>query len=207
MSELLVDPVFFAAQRGVTYDPEDTFAALALEGAGDRARRYCNQLFDLVIEDEVWLDGTGRDGLLLPQLPVHEVLSVQVDGTDLEESDWDPDAEVSGMIAVDAGILWRIPAPAVWSKGHSNVFVVYTHGYHLDRSTPSSYPTLPADLALAICSIAARTMTQVGVSGTVTAETIGSYSVQYAESNQSGDGLAVGERDVLDSYRVMTRPW
>lgn len=182
----LATPEAFAAFRGVTYDPTDVQAVLALDSAEALIRTYCDQSFDLIEDDIVLLDGTGSRSLLLPQLPIIAVTSVSTFDEDDTETELDPSEYV---VTETNGILWRKSHRDVWCRGIANVSVTYDHGY----------AELPADLMGAIMDIAARGLAS-SVGGEVQAEAIGTYSVTYADS-ASGGGLQDGERLVLDRYR------
>jgi hypothetical protein len=193
----LATPEALAAMRGVTYDPTDLTQVLALEAASDAVRTYCNQQFDYVADDEVALDGTNREALLLPELPVHAVASVIEDDVVLNATDY---------VLSSAGILRRVDT--VWSWGWGNVEVTYTHGYVLPEDDAW---TLPADLQLVVLQIAARIHATAGgavvAAGAVTQETIGSYSVSYGGDGESSSSGAAAttvlplEMAVLQLYR------
>jgi hypothetical protein len=181
----LATPEAFAAFRGVTYDPTDVQAILALSNAEALVRTYCDQSFDLEEDDIVLLDGTGTRSLLLPQLPAIGVTSVSTFDDDDIETQLDP---TDYVLAGDNGILWRTHRDA-WPRGIQNISVTYDHGFE----------TLPSDLLNAIMVIASRGLSS-SAGGEVQAEAIGTYSVTYADST-SGGGLQDGERLVLDRYR------
>lgn len=204
----------FAATRGVTYDPTDLQALIALEGASGVVRAYTNQDFGYVEDDEITLDGHGTRALLLPQLPVHdvsEVASIAWDDTEtiLETTDYRLDAA--------AGILYRGWNSTGWPMGwgwwgpgygYRSVRVVYSHGYILPGETAvAGVPRLPAELSLVTMQIAGRMFTMAQQGGQmVRAETVGSYSVQYGTYGSSAEEtqpLDV-ERLILDKFRVRT---
>jgi hypothetical protein len=185
----------FAAFRGVDpADPTDYRAILALESASDVVRKYTGQSFDLVEDDEATLDGTGTPSLVLEQLPVVEVSEVTTydasgeNETVLEPADW---------ALRSSGILIRRKSYEYWPRGKANILVTYTHGY--DLSDPVA---LPADLRLAVMSIASRAYsTGATTAGEVTQESIGSYRVTYATG--SGQvGVLDSEATVLDLWRL-----
>jgi hypothetical protein len=200
---LLATPEEFAAIRGVTYDPTDQAVVLALEGASDLVRSVTEQRLDHIADDEVTLDGTGTSSLLLPELPVTEVSEIVVlDDAGNEEAlttaDW--------RLRADAGILWRIGVGATWTRGRENIRVTYSHGYLLPGESTTDDPApaaLPADIELVVCQLAWRIHSLVA-GRTVNAESIGSYSVTYADEagNQVATvGLTDLERAVLGRHR------
>lgn len=162
MTELLVSGLEFAHHRGVTWDPTDLQSILVLESACDMARTYTGQEFTLVEDDEVRLDGTGKDGLMLPQLPIVEVTEIVVE-------DDDPLDLSEDVYVGTAGILWRA-YPCRWPLGHGNIAVTYSHGY----------AAIPADLRQAIFEIA-DVLIANGASGgqIIKSETIGSYVIAF----------------------------
>lgn len=98
----------------------DAGATIAIDYACDTVRAISEQDINQST-DTVYLNGTGTDALLLPQLPVTAAGTVVVNGgtvTDyLVNSDW--------------GTLYRTAGTyrGTWPKGRQNIQVNYTHGY------------------------------------------------------------------------------
>lgn len=205
MTTLLTTLKDFHIARGSTYDPTDEAAIIALEAASELVRRYTGRSFAYTEDEEITLDGTGTDALLLPNPPVEEVSEVAVvdwndDETLLETTDYRLDP--------DAGILWRLhrawwPYPRTWER--QSIRIVYTHGYQ----------EVPSDVQQAVRSIAGRHLDRNTVltstdtpTGAVSALQIGGYRVSYdtdgGSSSQSEDsnGLIPYEVGVLDRYRI-----
>lgn len=202
----------FASSRGVSYDPTDLQALIALEGASGVVRAYTNQDFGYAEDDEVILDGHGTRALLLPQLPVHEVSEVATIAWDLSETILET---TEYRLDPAAGILYREWSTAAWpaygawwhGDGHRNIRVVYSHGYILPGEPEvTDIGPLPAELSLVTMQIAARMFTMAQQGGQmVTAETVGSYSVTYgggSDSSSVSQGPVDTERLILDKYRV-----
>ncbi len=185
----------------MTYDANDASATLALEAADAQVRGYCNQTFELTLDEDIFVDGKGTRSLLLPELPVHEVTYLANradDGTETPLEDW---------YLGNAGVVWlKASASDCFTIGHQNIALTYTHGYDLDTVHPSGYETLPADLKMCVLQIATRGLVNVGASGVVTGETIGSYQVTYADPGDVASAALPPEiTETLDRYRVSSR--
>ena len=196
----------FSAARGVQFDPTDLAAIIALEGASDAVRSYTGQSFDAITDDVVTLDGTGREGLLLPQLPVSAVSEVVIISSDGIETTLDPavDYRLGG-----SGILWRFVGLSawpwwgspIWPLGRQNVRVTHDHGYALPGDEGD--PPLPSDIQLVTMQVAARGLAVATSAGRlVSAETIGSYSISYDTAQSQGADLLELEKRILDHYRL-----
>jgi hypothetical protein len=174
----------FAERRGVDEDPTDLKAIRALADASAFIRGYTHQQITLVEDESFALDGTGRAGLILPQVPVVEICEVST--LDAENTP----TEVTSYRCDRAGILWRMDGYA-WPIGHANVVVSYDHGYDV----------VPADIAGVCYDLAAENYVATGA-GEVTGETIGNYQVTYAAESVGTSGLNEYCLRVLESYRV-----
>jgi len=214
MPPLLATLEDFAAVRGVPFDPTDLQALIALEGASGLVRSYCNRDFTYVEDDEIIVFPRGTPGLVLPELPAYEVSAVSAvasDGveTELEVGDWFLDG-ASGLLYRTSGTYpwysswgWH-PVPA------SRVGVTYTHGYIMPgEEAIDGVEGLPAELSLAVLSIAARnTMTVASGGQAVRSKQVGSYQVAYGDTTTTVDevGITAAERQVLERYRIMATP-
>lgn len=192
----LVDSDDLADWLGVTTVSTDR-AELLLELASDLVRTELDQVIDYVADDEVELIARGANVLLLPELPVWEVASVEteddagevtalVEGTDyrLEAG---PDHRL--------GILRRLPSRAGWRDGLT-VRVTYSHGYGTISSTGESVDSLPGAIKAAVLRVGARAYTNP--SG-VRQETIGRYSYT-AGGETPGLVLTAGDKHDLDRF-------
>lgn len=160
-------------------------AELALDLATGAIRNFTGQHIELVIDDTVTLDGTGRSVLFLPETPVTEVTSITVAGTAL--------AYVSGNYEftwTPAGMVGR--RGVSWGTEPQSIVVVYSHGY----------ATIPDDVRSVCLSVAARGMSNpLGLRS----ESVGSYSYSVAvpaTGVPTGLSLNDAEQDMLRSYRV-----
>lgn len=122
---------------------------MAKAACGSVAKSIGAQL-DETAADELELDGTGADTLMLPGWPVTAVTSVEVEGTALEADDyeWSRVGELTRATVFGSG-GWPGASPrtfGAWPAGKRNVVVVYTHGL----------ATIPNDIKLAALLAAAR---------------------------------------------------
>lgn len=156
-------------------------APFAIEAACETCRTVTDQTLTLVASDTALLDGDGTSSLILPQMPVREVLAVSVTPT----SDAVPLVITDHVLRRD-GVLVR-PWGRWWQHGDQNVTVTYSHGYI----------EVPADLRMVAVSIARRALGRVAG---VRSETLGAYSVTYAESGSENE-LTDGEKAILRKYR------
>jgi hypothetical protein len=179
-------------------------ALIACDAACDVVRTEAEQTFNVVNYDEIILDGSGTDALLLPERPVNGVDSVEVNGT-----------AVDNWVLNSLGVLIRTESPTIedwgdwpylfrltWPSGRQNITVTYDHGYADDD--------FPRDVRVVALQCAARIYSQatsVAAAG-VESETLGSYSISYATNSSSssangdGDLLTSGERAILRKYRM-----
>jgi hypothetical protein len=213
VTTLLASMEDFAHSRGATFDSTDMQAMIALEGASGVVRAYCNRTFDYLEDEEVTLTPHGTAGLLLPEIPVHEVSEVTLVASDatetaLETTDWFLDGAT--------GILYRISStgtyPWYWGwNWYSNpvttrVRVTYTHGYVLPgEPVIEGVPDLPAEISLVVMQIAARNLIYSAQGGQlVRSKSLGSYSVTYETSTSESDASSPekAERAVLEKYRL-----
>lgn len=181
-------------------DPADVMALAALEGATSAIRKYCDQHLSLVTDDEVVLDGTGSDTMLLPEFPVVDVTSVTEDcDLDTPRVLVPPGSGSASEFAFsgESGLLFRRNGSFIVQTGsfsgsfgkfpmrRQSVGVVYTHGYD----------PIPSELQLLCAAVAARGFAQDGA----TNETAGSYSASYAGQPVV---LTADEKRIADRYRA-----
>jgi hypothetical protein len=164
-------------QRNFTAE-ESATASQALDIATQVIKTYTRQEIEQITADSVVLRRTYHPILLLPEVPVTAVASVN-DGT-LRVVDVDYEWS-------EAGVLKRL-----YGTWRTNVTVVYTHGY----------ATIPLDIRGVALSIAARRFTG-GPSGNVQAETMGPYRVEYGGTESVV--LKPEEIDVLNRYRAFAQ--
>jgi hypothetical protein len=168
---------------------------IAVDSACDTCRNEAEQTFNEVTDDEVTLDGPGRDALLLPERPVTEVSEVSVNGV-----------VVTNYVLNGNGVLfrkgtdpiidysdWAWLPKLIWPVGRQNIVVTYTHGYADDL--------FPREVRIVALRVAERIFKQPTSAG-ITSETLGSYSVSYATSQASQqDILTQGEKNILRKYK------
>lgn len=165
-------------------------ALIAIDSACDVVRTEAEQTFNEVSSDEVILDGSGTDALLLPELPVTDVDSVTLGDEVLAVDD---DYVLNGQ-----GILLRV-WPAVWTKGRQNVTVQYDHGY--------GDSVFPRDVRVVALRVAVRIFKQPATAAAagVASESLGSYSISYTNSSSSSssseDLITEAEKRVLRKYK------
>lgn len=189
-----LDDVF--ALIGGTTDPTDVKALLALEGASGLVRRFTGRTFDLTEDDEVYLNGAGTYRLVLPNRPVGAI-------GEIETLDADDVATAVTTYRFDpaTGVVYR--TDAVWPTGFRNIHVTYDHGYIMPGTEGCN---LPDEIRSTTAQIAARLYTLSTAGGTITSETIGSYSytadASESASSSTVPGLTDTEALVLTRYRT-----
>lgn len=190
MAELLAT---VAELRTFLDDPtlDEERAEFFLQIASGEARGYTGQLFDLVEDDEVILNGRGTRILLLPELPVLAVTEV------LEGYGTVDEAVIAGPLGAspvyewdEDGVLERIDG-GVFRRRRRWYRVTYDHGYEV----------IPDDVKGVVLRAAGRAF--YSPEG-VRQETLGRYSYTLA-GEQAGIGLYAPDRLELDPYRFETR--
>lgn len=178
---------------------DDDAALQAVDAACDMIRDLTGQMFNRVADDEILMDGTGTDALLLPELPVEEVSSVVVTGEE----------DFTGYTYTlhDSGVLLRsyntenvsgwdgcaAHHGLRWPKGRNNIAITYTHGY-----TDAEFPRSVRMLALKL----AETFYRSRPAGLVS-ETLGQHSVNYASE---GTFLSPGEQLIIRKHTYRRQP-
>jgi hypothetical protein len=181
-TEYLADPNELAVWLGKPAD--DLKLLAALRAATRRFRGAVGHRMDLVVDDEVTLDGNGRESILLPVWPTTAVTSVELDGEALVEG--------TDYSWSEAGMLRRLGC-ACWPNRLRCIAVVYSHGFGPDLDD------IPEDAQEAVID-QARTMFTV-VPG-VQSRAVGGQSVTF------GATAAVGVSDqwskAVARYKVRT---
>lgn len=196
---------------GQEVDPSDHLVAIVLDSACEQVRSYLEQVINLTEDDVETQDGTGREALLLRQLPVIVVSVVTEDDVELVEgTDW----------IRSRGILYRTSSsfPLGWALGRGNIVITYDHGWAIDEDSISTedpvIDRVPSDIRIVALGLAARTYrgstlsTPFTETGIVTSETIGDYSYTQDTSNSTavielttGTTLLDDEKAILDHYK------
>ena len=154
-----------------------------LAAASSWLRRQTGQSIALVDDEVALFDGLGRHVIMLPQLPVVDVTKVETLGSDritwteLTSDRWTWSDRDGGLY-----LYGRAP------HGHRNVRVTYSHGYD----------PIPLDIQRLVYGLVARALaTPDGQE--LRAETIGTYSVQYAGL---AGGLSAAESELVASLTM-----
>jgi hypothetical protein len=179
--QFLADPAELAVKVGKSAD--DPKLLFALRAASRRFRGQVGHPVILVTGDEVVLDGTGRESVLLPVWPTTAVTSVVLDGTEL--------AEGSDYSWSDAGILRRADCGR-WPDRLRCLQVVYDHGW----------ADIPEDIQEVVLERAEATFTiPVGVQS----KAVGGQSVTFGAQAASGSTEAWSQ--AVARHKIRTSPY
>jgi hypothetical protein len=211
----MADPVLSTVaavklQLGITGSTEDAKLLAMLLGVEGAVKRWTKRNFVAATYTE-YLDGTGRDLLVLRHRPIIDVDSVYVDcagaygqASDAfdDDSEWiiGSDFSVPGLESSDTaserqgGMLVAIANCGKWPIGRGNIKCVYTAGY----------PVIPDEIATAVNSLvgAMRNAAEKGAAAPIAGETFGRYSY-YLLSNPSQAAAAglIAAQQILSAYR------
>lgn len=153
-------------------------APAILSAASAAVRRFCGWHIAPVVTDALVLDGPGGSSLLLPTLELVELVSVAVNGAQLDAAalEWSADGIVRGN----------------WPARFRSVAVTMRHGWE----------ATPADLEAIVCMVAGRhALTPTGA----IREQAGSNSVAptlVAPNAAGGVVLMQHEQDALAGYQL-----
>jgi hypothetical protein len=172
----------------------------ALIEATSAIREYTDQYLSLVEDDELLLDSRGGNRILLPELPIVAIDTVEEGGVELVRG---TDYELSAR----SGILHRLRGR--WARGFSNIRVVYTHGYD---PIPQTIVDVCTRAAARGYQAGLRAKQDEGVLG-VNSKSLGDFSVGYGSEHGGGVGdgplgasgarmLLMSEKDLLDRFRI-----
>lgn len=146
-------------------------------------RDYCGWHVAPLLEDEVTIDGTGADVVLLPSRRVHKVTSVTVHGEELSDDEYEWSA---------IGALRR--KGGRWPDAYRSIKVTFEHGLQ-DMAV----------LAGVVDSITARV--RMDPTGMVTSQRAGTQSVSFGGRQSSGGhGLLASEKESLAPYKLNWGP-
>lgn len=160
-----IDTHDLAEYLGVEVTELGWLGEFAIRVASEAVEGVLDHAVGLVEDDEVTLDGTGTDALLLGELPVVEVTAVFVDEVELELSDFS---------LARGGIIYRT-FPSVWTRGRLNIVVTYTHGWAGIGDTDGDQ--VPMDIREAALDYAREVFQAGSVPPTgIASETLGAYS-------------------------------
>ncbi len=183
----------------------DLMAELAVGSACETLRDLLEQKMEGVVDDVVVIDGPGTDVLLLPELPAHDVVSVELltlpvgTSSTVPEDAYHFDA-YTGELKMRHGLRWM--------RGRALYRVTYSHGWNTMNASGSGggsgtdisdLPPLPRSLWILALTMAARIYDQ----GLVSQESVGGYQVIY--SAESSLSLTRGEKNIVAKYRAGRR--
>lgn len=181
---------------GTTILPNDAQATLAIAEATAVIQNYCNQKIEQVSDDSIYLDGSGSTKLFLPEIPVSEIASVEVDGVLLDPTYY---------ALAENGVLWR--KYGVWTLGARNIKITYTHGY---ENVPEEVRGVCYRSAARLYQAQLKALRQDFVSG-LQSVSVGDWSETYesagGSAGESDKGvsaartLLMSEKDILNKYR------
>lgn len=176
MSSPLATVADLEAFLGTTFD-DPTSAELAIDIASNIVKNYCGHSILKVLNDNIFLDGSGTTLLLLPAFPVNGIDLIEIEGEILENTKYKWSKK--GWVVRTDGLLWP--------SQPNTIEIIYNHGYD----------TVPDAILGVVLSLSSRIVEQP--SG-IKQETIGSYSVTY---NDPSPTLRANEQSVLDYYKVI----
>lgn len=163
------------AYLGRTFD-DPTSAELAIDIASDIIRTYCGHSITKILNDNIFIDGNGTDTILLPAAPVNGIDLIEIDGELLETTKYKY-SKKGWVKRIDKNIFPNTP---------NSIEIIYNHGYD----------TIPDAILGVVLALAGRITD--GSSG-IKQETIGSYSVTYADP---APVLRANEQAALDNFKV-----
>lgn len=160
---------------------DDQLAIIACDSASHQLREAAGLVLYPPVTETILVDSAGTDILLLPELPVTDVLLVSA-------SDVPLDADTDYFVSTDLGAL--VKRHGRWIAGRGVYEVTYTHGWE----------EVPNALRVIALTLAARIYDQ----GLVQQETVGGSSVTYA----AGESLGFSKRelDVIAKFRPGRKP-
>lgn len=122
-------------------------AGIAIDAACETIRTFTDREINFTEDDVVLLNGSGTNGLLLPNYPVIGTPVVLIDGA------------ASTDFVVQGSRLARTDW-ALWPLGIANIEVTYSHGYAVNEADvdPAGPDRVPSDLRNVALQIAAGLM-------------------------------------------------
>lgn len=186
--------------RTIAVGAETTRAQLMLDLATAAIQNWCRQTISSA-ETTALLPGTWSQDLELPERPVTAVDTVEIDGVETTDWDWNDRgvlrrgaasfAQTSTLNAPgddDPTTQGATGAAQHWGGPQSTVAVTYTHGF----------ATIPADIKAVCLAVAGRALTsEPGVKQ----ESLGAYSVTYGGDSAGGVTIVPADMALLRRYR------
>lgn len=168
--EPLATPEDLALRTGSTFDPANVNAALTDASATVRAQS--SQIFTRMTTSDV-LKVNVNGSIRLPQRPVHQVVSVEVEG---------------------------LPIAFTWN-GADRIVIDRCAGYAL-VTTDHGYDVIPDDIVAVTCNVAARALASPPEDAGIQSRSITNYSESFGAVGAAGPaGLFNDEREILKRYR------
>lgn len=171
--------------RTVTADPG---ATIAIDSACAMVRTFTEQDLDQVFNERITLDGTGTDAIVLPQLPVTNLGTVNLissSGGTTAVTDYALNGH--GVLLRKRGSAnYSWPTTIAWPVGRQNVQINYDHGY----------AEVPEDIRMVALTLAKRILIQ----GEAIQEGVGQVNVRYGIN---ATDLTDGEKAILAKYRQL----
>jgi hypothetical protein len=173
----------------------DDGALIAVDSACETVRTLCEQDFNPVVGDEIDLDGTGTDTILLPQLPVDAAGTVVVNGETLDGTIDYTLTDDGQLVRTSGTAIWSTWSQsgypiAYWPQGRRNITVTYDHGFQTAGEID-----VPSDIRKVALDLAYRNITQ----GNLSNEAIGQVTKNYAVGPTD---LSANEMRVIQKYRT-----
>jgi hypothetical protein len=174
---------------------DDDGALIAVDSACETVRTLTEQDFNPVIGDEIDLDGSGTDTILLPQLPVSNAGTVVANGETLDGTIDFTFTEDGHLIRTSGTALWSTWSQgyspiAYWPQGRRNITVTYDHGFQTAGEID-----VPSDIRKVALDLAYRNITQGNLKG----ETIGQVTKTYSVGPTD---LSANEMRIVQKYRT-----
>jgi len=166
---------------GITDSANDDILTRLINATTDYIESYCDRRFALTQYTDEYYNGYGDDELVLRQFPISEA---EEDVPTISFIDKGTETAVSiddCEIYYDEGIIYY----SIFPKGRKNIKISYKAGY----------ATIPADLAQACIEIVVANYNR-SKTVAVKSESIGSYSVTYADVQASPHA-----KGILNLYR------
>ncbi|MEO6116008.1 MAG: hypothetical protein ABIP33_06450 [Pseudolysinimonas sp.] len=187
---------------------EQSYITQLLTTASGLVREYCRLAFTQTLGDTIALQGTWSSKLELPQWPVTQVNSVQVNGSAMtaDQYVWDRSGNLmlpSGSFAPDAAMfsrsipqLWG-PAGSIFAGGSSGPNW-YGPGAAISVNYDHGFVTIPGGV---INEVAGMVAAQFSVPVGILEERIGGYQAKYIRSPGAAMTLTDAAKMNLNRYR------
>lgn len=172
----------------------DTLFELLIDGVSEAFNKYVGRTLAKTTYTAVYIDGNGKESLLLPQYPVASITSITEDGNALTEGE-----DNDYLLYAASGILKRVSG--AWAKGPKTIKITYVAGYVVQGVTVTAPDiALPADLKLACMMQVAREWQKT--KGSEWGES--SRSFPDGSISRFETALLKEVREILDHFRSFT---